>query len=75
MLDSNRKWVRGDDYGPNDSNIYTAGIHVGNQNPAKGVGTHWNAIECFGTSAEEANERRALILGALNLLSVAEVTQ
>ena len=66
MLESNRVWSKGDVYGPNDSSIYTAGIHVGD---------HGNAVECYGKTKEEADERRALILGALSMLSVLKVVQ
>lgn len=47
------KMTKGDDSGPNECGMYTAGIAIGN---------HGNAIECHGTTMTAAQDRRDDIL-------------
>lgn len=45
--------TKGDDYGPNDSDMFTSGIHIA---------PHWNAIECYGQTLDSAQTIRDQIL-------------
>ena len=47
------KLEMGDDWGPNDTGVFTAGIRIGD---------HGNAVECYGSTLKEAQERRDAIL-------------
>lgn len=54
----NCNYTEGQEYGPNESDMFTAGIKVND---------HGNAIEFFGHSAEEARSRRDYVLGLIAL--------
>jgi hypothetical protein len=68
MVDHSEVWSKGSLYGPNDSEMYTAGINV-----ESGGKTHRHAIELFGNSADGACMRRDLILLAINQLTFVKV--
>lgn len=72
------KWEKGDTYGPNDSCIYTSGIHITIQKRKFGGWMpehHFNSVECYGNTIEQAEERRNLILAAMSQLLMLEVVQ
>lgn len=66
------EWTVGDTYGPNDSEIFTAGIHIKTlAYTYMGVpfyDDHYNAVEFYGADCGATEARRNMVLEAIQKL-------